>query len=92
VVLVIVVWDYGGGQGNVLDVREAEAGVRQILSDPINGYGANDVASVECNEGRNPAIEPGKGFTCEATVNGTAREVEVVFRDDTGTYEVGGPR
>ena len=66
--------------------------MQQILSDPINGYGANDVTSVTCNDGRDPAVEHGKGFTCQVTINGARRQVQVVFRDDAGTYEVDGPR
>lgn len=81
-----------GGGGSMLDVRQAEAGVKQILSDPINGYGANDVSAVKCNNGENPTIEAGKGFSCDVTINGAKRKVQVVFRDDAGTYEVDGPR
>ncbi len=80
------------GGGSALDVREAEAGVKQILSNPINGYGANDVSAVKCNNGENPRIEAGKGFSCDVTINGAKRKVQVVFRDDAGTYEVDGPR
>jgi Domain of unknown function (DUF4333) len=91
-VLVVALWSFGKFETKVLDVRQAEAGVQQILSDPINGYGANDVESVECNDGENPAIETGKGFTCQVTIDDATRQVEVVFRDDAGTYEVDGPR
>ncbi len=80
------------GTGTVLDVGQAEAGVTQILSDPINGYGANDVSAVKCNDGKNPKVEVGQGFTCDVTINGAKRRVQVVFRDDLGTYEVDGPR
>ncbi|MGZ8776952.1 MAG: DUF4333 domain-containing protein [Mycobacterium sp.] len=80
------------GSGTVLDVGQAEAGVTQILSDPINGYGANDVSAVKCNDGKNPEVEVGQGFTCDVTINGAKRKVQVVFRDDVGTYEVDGPR
>ena len=85
-------FDGGGGSGTVLDVRKAEAGVQQILSDPINGYGANEVTAVKCNGGKNPAAEAGKGFACDVTINGAQRQVQVVFRDDAGTFEVDGPR
>ena len=81
-----------GGSDTVLDVRQAEAGVQEILSDPINGYGANDVSAVKCNNGENPAVEQGKGFACDVTINGAKRQVQVVFRDDAGTFEVDGPR
>jgi hypothetical protein len=80
------------GSGTVLNVRAAEAGVQQILSDPINGYGANDVTKVDCNNGEDPAVEKGAGFTCKVEINGALRQVQVVFRDDAGTYEVDGPR
>jgi hypothetical protein len=92
--LVAGLWFSGviGGSGIVLDVHRAEAGVKQILSDPINGYGANNVTAVKCNNGKNPAVEPGKGFTCAVDINGVKRQVQVVFRDDLGTFEVDGPR
>lgn len=80
------------GSGTVLDVAKAEEGVTQILSDPINGYGANDVSAVECNGGKNPEVEAGAGFSCDVTINGAKRKVHVVFQDDLGTYEVDGPR
>jgi len=80
------------GSGKVLDVRQAEAGVRQILSDPINGYGANNVETVKCNGGRDPVVEAGEGFSCQVVIDGAVRDVQVVFRDDAGTYEVDGPR
>ncbi|MGV0853055.1 DUF4333 domain-containing protein [Mycolicibacterium phlei] len=95
VVVVVTLW-YAGfftpGSGNVLDVRQAEAGVRQILSDPINGYGANNVEAVKCNEGRDPVVVAGEGFPCQVVIDGAVRDVQVVFRDDAGTYEVDGPR
>ncbi|AEV71595.1 hypothetical protein MycrhN_0967 [Mycolicibacterium rhodesiae NBB3] len=80
------------GSGTVLDVGKAEAGVKQILSDPINGYGANQVSSVKCNGGKDPEVKQGEGFSCDVTINGAKRKVQVVFRDDAGTYEVDGPR
>ncbi|BBX04686.1 hypothetical protein BST36_27295 [Mycolicibacterium moriokaense] len=80
------------GSGTVLDVAQAEAGVKQILSDPINGYGANEVSAVRCNDGKNPKVKQGEGFTCDVTINGAKRRVQVVFRDDAGTFEVDGPR
>lgn len=76
----------------VLDVRRAEAGVREILTDPINGYGANDVSAVRCNNGADPVAHKGDSFTCEVQVNGHQRHVNVLFLDDEGTYAVDGPR
>jgi hypothetical protein len=92
VVFVVVVWQLGVFDTRVLDVRQAEAGVQQILSDPINGYGANDVSAVRCNNGENPSANEGDSFTCEVDINGAKRRVNVVFQDDNGTYAVDGPR
>ncbi|MDV3127920.1 DUF4333 domain-containing protein [Mycobacterium sp. 21AC1] len=86
------VWTLGASGGTVLDVHRAEAGVTQILSDPLNGYGANAVAAVVCNNGENPQVRVGATFTCEVDINGTVRRVNVEFTDDDGTYAVDGPR
>ncbi len=75
-----------------LDVTNVEAGVAQVLADPVNGYGADSVSSVRCNGGRNPQIEKGRSFTCQAVVNGKQREVAAVIVDNDGTYEVDWPR
>jgi len=90
--LVYVFRDGVPGGGKRLDIDAAEAGVAQILSDPIYGYGANDVEDVSCNNGDNPVIREGEGFTCRVMINGVVRDVRVVFRDSQGTYEVDGPR
>ncbi|WP_264052001.1 DUF4333 domain-containing protein, partial [Mycolicibacterium wolinskyi] len=95
VVLVAVglaVWQLGESSGTRLDVRQAEAGVAEILSNPIHGYGANDVAAVACNNGRNPEVKVGATFTCAVDINATVRQVTVEFTDDSGTYAVDGPR
>nr|WP_234712778.1 DUF4333 domain-containing protein [Mycolicibacterium komanii] len=93
VVLAVALLYFGYFEGGtVLDVRKAEAGVVQILSDPINGYGANRVTAVRCNGGEDPEVGKGNAFACDVTVNGASRQVRVVFRDEAGTYEVDGPR
>jgi Domain of unknown function (DUF4333) len=79
-------------KGHVLDVSKAEAGVQQILVDPIEGYGATSVTDVVCNNGDDPEIEKGGTFTCEVIVDGRKRQVLAVFQDDTGTYAVDRPR
>lgn len=86
------VWTFGFGGGKVLDVKQAEAGVKEILSDPINGYGANEVESVSCNNGENPKVATTNSFTCKVQINGATRQVNVEFTDDSGTYAVDGPR
>ncbi|GAA1221514.1 hypothetical protein GCM10009632_47000 [Mycolicibacterium alvei] len=85
-------WSRADTNGTRLDVRQAEAGVAQILTDPINGYGANRVAAVACNNGKNPVVRVGSTFTCAVEINNTLRRVIVEFTDDNGTYAVDGPR
>ncbi|WP_234808415.1 DUF4333 domain-containing protein [Mycolicibacter arupensis] len=82
-----------GGSGPVeLDVSRAQDGVRQVLTDPIDGYGRTDVTNVRCNNGVNPTVRSGTSFTCSVTVDGAARQVRVEFVDDAGTYAVDRPR
>ena len=85
-------WSRADTNSSRLDVHQAESGVAQILSDPINGYGANRVVAVACNNGRNPVVRAGATFTCAVEINDTLRRVIVEFTDDNGTYAVDGPR
>lgn len=75
-----------------LDVNQAQIGVQQVLTDPINGYGRDNVTGVRCNNGVNPTVKAGNSFTCQVSVDGAQRQVTVVFSDDKGTYEVDRPR
>lgn len=76
----------------VLDIAKAQQQVEQILRDPLDGYGAGTVSAVVCNNGINPTIKAGSGFSCDATVDGAPRRIAVVFQDDDGTYAVDRPR
>jgi hypothetical protein len=91
-VLVVNVPKLATTGGTVLDVSKVQAGVLQTLSDPTSGYGANTVTDVSCNNGRNPRADKGTTFNCDATVNGAQRHVTVIVSDDSGTYEIDGPR
>ncbi|MGV0907648.1 MULTISPECIES: DUF4333 domain-containing protein [Mycobacteriaceae] len=75
-----------------LDVGHAQDGVWRVLTDPINGYGRDDVTDVRCNNGVNPRVRKGSSFTCTVIVNGVQRRVLAEFADDAGTYEVDRPR
>jgi len=75
-----------------LDVAKAQQGVAEILSDPINGYGAEQVSQVSCNGGTNPPIADGRTFSCKAVIDGGAYDVTVTFKGNDGTYEVDWPR
>jgi hypothetical protein len=85
-------WVPGFFKSSELDVNQAQAGVKQILTDPNVGYGAANVTDVRCNNGANPTISAGATFTCDATINGAKHQVTVTFQDDAGTYGVGRPR
>lgn len=82
-----------GGSGPLeLDVTHAQDGVRAVLTDPIDGYGRDDVTDVRCNNGVNPRVRRGGGFSCVVTVDGAQRRVLAEFTDDAGTYAVDRPR
>lgn len=91
--VILVLRGVVGGSGPVeLDVLAAQDGVRQVLTDPINGYGRGDVTGVHCNTGVNPRVRKGATFTCAVVVDGAQRQVLVEFSDDAGTYAVDRPR
>jgi len=91
--VILVLRGVVGGSGPVqLDVGRAQDGVRSVLTDPINGYGRDDVSAVRCNNGVNPTVRKGGTFTCAVTVDGAQRQVLVEFTDDAGTYAVDRPR
>jgi Domain of unknown function (DUF4333) len=92
VVLVLGFWKPGFFVTTKLDVNKAQTGVRQILTDETNGYGAKNVKDVKCNNGQNPTVKKGDTFNCEVSVDGTKRQVTVTFQDNNGTYEVGRPK
>ncbi|HLR99664.1 DUF4333 domain-containing protein [Mycolicibacillus parakoreensis] len=77
---------------NRVDITEVDAGVHQVLTDAVTGYGATNVKDVVCNDGENPAPTKGDRITCELTIHGVPRHVVVRFLDDSGTYEVGRPQ
>lgn len=74
-----------------LDIKAAEAGVRNVLTDPAAGYGLTKVNEVICNHGVDPTVFKGTTFTCDLTINGHQAQTTVTFIDDDGTYSVGRP-
>ncbi len=74
-----------------LNIKAAEAGVRNVLTDPTAGYGLAKVNDVICNHGVDPTIFKGHTFTCDLTVNGHQAQATVTFVDDRGSYSVGRP-
>jgi hypothetical protein len=83
---------FGAFGDKVLNVSRAQAAVKQVITDPVTGYGIADVTDVKCNNGNNPIAKKGDSFTCEVTVAGKKHEVRALFIDDNGTYEVDRPR
>lgn len=92
VVLVVVLLRLDAFDRKVLNVNKAQEAVKQVITDPVTGYGVENVTNVRCNNGENPTAKKGDTFTCEVTVDGKKHEVRAVFIDDNGTYEVDRPR
>ena len=92
VVAVLGFWKPGFFVTTKLDVSAAQSGVKQILTDESNGYGAKNVKDVKCNNGESPTVKKGETFDCEVSIDGTKRQVTVTFQDNNGTYEVGRPK
>jgi hypothetical protein len=92
VVAAVALWQFVFRDATVINVEQAEAGVREILSDPINGYGANSISALRCNDGKDPSAAKGDSFTCDVEIDGAVRQVYVEFQDDKGTFAVDGPR
>ncbi|AQT82212.1 hypothetical protein B1R94_27625 [Mycolicibacterium litorale] len=91
VVLITGLWVPGYFNTDTLDVKAAEAGVQQVLTDPATGYGLPTVSDVSCNHGENPKITAGGTFTCAVRISGNQRQVTVTFVGKDGTYAVGRP-
>lgn len=92
VVLVMGFWKPGFFVTTKLDVNKAQQGVKDILTNQTTGYGIDKVTDVKCNGGKNPTVKKNDTFTCDASVDGTHKQVTVTFQDDNGTYEVGRPK
>lgn len=92
VVGVLGFWKPGFFVTTKLDVSKAQDGVKTVLTDETNGYGAKNVQDVKCNNGANPTVKKGDTFTCDVSIDGQHRQLTVTFQDDDGTYEVGRPK
>ncbi|MFZ0831805.1 MAG: DUF4333 domain-containing protein [Mycobacterium sp.] len=92
VVLVMGFWKPGFFVTTKLDVNKAQQGVKDILTNQTTGYGIDNVSDVKCNGGKNPTVKKNDTFTCDASVDGTHKQVTVTFQDNNGTYEVGRPK
>lgn len=92
VLVVVGLLQFGAFDRQVLNVSKAQEGVKHVISDPVIGYGIENVTDVTCNNGKNPAAENGDSFICEVTVDGKKHQVRALFVDDNGTYEVDRPR
>jgi hypothetical protein len=92
IALVSILSVLGAGGTKQLDVAEVDAGVAQVLTDTVDGYGAKSVLNVRCNDGNNPEAKKASTFTCQASVNGAQRQITAVIIDDDGTYEIDWPR
>ncbi|WP_319434834.1 DUF4333 domain-containing protein [Mycobacterium sp. RTGN5] len=89
---IVAVFASQSSSARQLDAANAQKGVAEILTDPVNGYGAEHVSQVSCNGGTNPPIADGGTFLCQALIDGDAYDVTVTFKGNDGTYEVDWPR
>jgi type IV secretory pathway VirB10-like protein len=80
------------GNTKKLNINSVQSGVEKALTDPINGYSADEIKDVKCNNGQDPTAKEGDSFTCDVSVRGEKRQVKVTFRDNDGTYVVGLPQ
>ena len=92
VAVVVGFFMFGALGGQVLNVSKAQEAVKHVITDPITGYGIENVTDVKCNNGNNPSAKKGDTFSCDVTVDGKKHQVKAVFIDDNGTYEVDRPR
>ncbi|MGH3864281.1 DUF4333 domain-containing protein [Actinokineospora sp.] len=70
----------------VFDQSAMQEGVKSILTDK---YNIEKVESVTCPS--NKAVKKDTQFTCEATIAGEKRTVNITVRNDAGEYEVAPP-
>jgi hypothetical protein len=70
----------------VLDTSTLESGVKGILQ---NDYKIN-VSTVNCPA--SPEVKVGSTFTCQATVGGQQKQVQVTIKNTDGLYEVAQPK
>jgi hypothetical protein len=75
---------------NVFDQSQLEQGVTDELTGlPPKGYGLSGITNVRCPV--NQPVKADTSFQCTLAVNGTAKTVTIVVKDDTGLYEVNPP-
>ncbi|MCH9732811.1 MAG: DUF4333 domain-containing protein [Actinomycetia bacterium] len=90
-VAITALWVPGFGRSTTLDVNAVQDALRRVLTDPINGYGAQNVTDITCNDGANPPVRTGDTFTCSVTIDDQGYQVTATFTDDTGAYVIGRP-
>jgi len=70
----------------VFDTAAVQSGVQRVLTE---NYQVADVSGVVC--GPDIKVVQGATFTCEATIAGTKKSVQVRITSNAGDYEVGRP-
>ena len=86
VVVLGVLWASGVFTKKVFDTAKVEQGVTGVLT---NDYKLK-ASDVKCPD--NQPVKTGTTFTCQVTVDGAQKTVQITVKSDDGHYEVGQPQ
>ncbi|GAA3438428.1 DUF4333 domain-containing protein [Kutzneria kofuensis] len=86
VIVVVVLLVAGVFTKKVFDTAKVEQGVTGVLTDNYK-LKASDV---KCPD--NEPVKAGTTFTCQVTVDGAQKNVQITVKSDDGHYEVGQPQ
>lgn len=87
IVVVLVGWLTGAFFSKKFDNAKVNEGVTQVLKD---SYNEADTSNVSCaTDG--VKVKEGSTFSCDATIGGQQKKVEVKVLDSDGKYQVGAP-
>jgi len=86
VIVVVVLLVTGVFTKKVFDTAKVEQGVTGVLTNDYKLKASN----VQCPD--NQAVKTGTTFSCQVTVDGAQKTVQITVKSDDGHYEVGQPQ
>lgn len=86
-IVLLVGWLTGAFFGKKFDNAAVNEGVTKVLKE---NYNEADTKDVTCNTD-GVKVKEGSTFSCDATISGKSRTVQVKVLDDEGKYQVGAP-
>ncbi|GAB3127197.1 hypothetical protein GCM10027289_04390 [Tsukamurella serpentis] len=87
VIALIIAFATGLIGGKKFDNGKVNEGVTKVLKET---YNEGDTTNVSCKTD-GVKVKAGESFTCDATVGGKQKKVQVTVVDDEGKYRVGAP-